>query len=317
MDSLELEAAAFDKQIIERMENGHIPDLRRVEDCDYFYNNPWRRKAYVEMVIGEQVELIHSLIKKHTTGTPRVLEVGCGPGYLSLELARMGLNVDGIDISSKCIEIANQLAEEDPFKEKRGEIRYFAGDLFEWIKTQEKYDAIIFLGALHHFPDQTGMAKTLNDHLNQDGVVIFHEPARDKVTKETAVISHLIKSLLAESSVFYEKTEIKTDLAGIKQDVEKVFQDLVYEDDHGENLQSVNDNEAGHKEMMEAFEATFDLAETKGLYALFHDIIGGLRFQTEEQNQKVAHFIKNIDRLLCDSGLIPANEFYAVFKKRS
>ena len=46
---LHQEAEAFNSQIDERIANGHIPDLRLAEPCDYFYNNPWRRPAYVKL----------------------------------------------------------------------------------------------------------------------------------------------------------------------------------------------------------------------------------------------------------------------------
>ena len=92
------EAHAFDRQIDERVANGHIPDLRLCTPCDYFYNNPWRRPAYVQLDFGEQFEIIREAIRTHAPKaerTPVVLEVGCGPGYLSLELARAGFNVTG------------------------------------------------------------------------------------------------------------------------------------------------------------------------------------------------------------------------------
>ncbi len=41
----------------------------------------------------------------------RVLDVGCGPGRHSLELARRGIAVHGIDISDRFVDIARQQAE--------------------------------------------------------------------------------------------------------------------------------------------------------------------------------------------------------------
>src|ERR1022692_2053596 len=47
------EAAAFDLQIRERIAHGHVPDLRRAQPCDWFYNNPWRRPEYIDSIFGE------------------------------------------------------------------------------------------------------------------------------------------------------------------------------------------------------------------------------------------------------------------------
>ena len=65
MTGLEAEANAFDAQIEERIRNGHIPDLRRAQACDWFYNNPWRRPEYVELEFQEQFKVIRNGIRKH------------------------------------------------------------------------------------------------------------------------------------------------------------------------------------------------------------------------------------------------------------
>src|SRR5450631_3700028 len=85
----------------------------------------------------------------------RVLEVGCGPGYLSLELARSGFNVVGLDVSNRCIEIAMEFAGRDPWIAQRGRLDYMAGDFYSATElSAASFDAVVYLGALHHFPDQ-------------------------------------------------------------------------------------------------------------------------------------------------------------------
>ncbi len=58
MDETELEAQAFDDQIKERVKHGHIPDLREVKPCDYFYCNPWRHPELVHIDMGESLQLM-------------------------------------------------------------------------------------------------------------------------------------------------------------------------------------------------------------------------------------------------------------------
>ena len=84
-DNLLEEAKYFNDQIIERVANGHIPDIQNVE---YDYNNNWRRKYYVHLDFEDQFELINSSIKSLYKDKKdlNILEVGCGPGYMSLEL---------------------------------------------------------------------------------------------------------------------------------------------------------------------------------------------------------------------------------------
>ena len=214
-NDLTQEAEAFDSQIEERIANGHIPDIRLAEPCDYFYNNSWRRPAYVKLDFGEQFEVIcdsiSKLIGKKTTQI-RILEVGSGPGYLSLELARNGFNVVGLDISAKCVEIASQFAEQDPWKEQRGTLDYIAADFYTSPRLQnESFDVVVFLGALHHFPNQAATLKRAKELIKPNGLIIAHEPVRDRVTLGNATFMHLLRTLLSINNNFYTYQELSID----------------------------------------------------------------------------------------------------------
>jgi hypothetical protein len=72
------EAHAFDCHIDELVANGQIPDLRLCTPCDWFYNNPWRRPAYVQIDFGEQFEIIRDAIRSNLpkfVRAPAVLDV--------------------------------------------------------------------------------------------------------------------------------------------------------------------------------------------------------------------------------------------------
>lgn len=195
MNSIEEEAKAFDSQIDERIKNGHIPDLRYATKCDYFYNNPWRHPEYVKLDFVDQFNLISDSIKNEfpnkLTKDIRVLEIGCGPGYLCLELARAGYDVLGMDLSERCIEIAQEFANKDPHIGERGKLAYGVADLFEF-NPEQKFDVVIFLGALHHFRDQQKVMDSVKRLLNSEGIVIAHEPTRDRVTKGNAIFYDLL-----------------------------------------------------------------------------------------------------------------------------
>lgn len=315
---LQLEAAAFDSQIEERVANGHIPDLRRVTPCHWFYNNPWREPEYAKLDFGEQFETIVAAIDRHL-GKPRreckLLEVGCGPGYLSLELSRAGFDVTGIDLAPAAIEVAERFAAEDPWRAESGPLAYFAADFFESPTLVEgSYDAVVFLGAMHHFPDQAGVAKRTRALLRTGGIVIGHEPARDKVTPLVASLLYLCKVLLGAGGNLYTALPTPQGPAAIEAGLTKELNRLVYETEDGEKLQSVNDNEAGKAEIMEAVRAHFEILEERDRYAFFHEIIGGLRFD-HETNVKVAQFLRDFDGLLCAQNQLVATEFMVVAKK--
>jgi SAM-dependent methyltransferase len=312
---LELEAAAFDRQIIERIENGHIPDLRYVKKCEYFYNNVWRHPDYVKIDIWEIYSLLESALRKNVKNVnARVLEVGCGPGFISLELARSGFNVVGLELSLENIKVARRFADLDPHKLERGNLEYVVGDFFSNDDVNGKFDAIVFVGALHHFPDQYQILQRVKEVLNEGGIVIVHEPTRDRVEKRNAAVSQLIKTLLSLSGGYFEKIGPYKLTSEIEKDVNAGYLKLKYEGDSGEKVQSVNDNSAGHKEMMAELKKTFEEVDYQERYAFFHEIIGGLRFN-DEKNREMAETIKLFDKYLCESGVVQPTEFFFVGRK--
>lgn len=315
-DNLELEAEAFDHQIIERVRNGHVPDLRYCTPCDYFYNNSWRRPEFVALDMGEQFSRINSSLKGHFGDRPlRVLEVGCGPGFICLEIARAGHSVIGIDLSPECIRVANDFASKDPLINERGSLEYVTGDFFtDKHLPAASFDAVVFVGALHHFKEQDKVMQRIHDLLVPGGLAIAHEPTRDRVSMSNATIFHLLTRLLSVGGGFYEKFELPKNLEILQGEVSGVLNKLRYETESGEKLQSVNDNDAGHPEMTNALRAKFQEIEYDEVSGFYHELIGGLRF-SESMNAEIAKYIREIDRLMCLSGVVSSTEFYFVGKK--
>lgn len=313
-DTLIEEAEAFDSQIKQRVSNGHIPDLRNAQDCDYFYNNPWRRKAYIELDFGEQFELINDAIKTFTKQVDRklkIMEVGCGPGYMSLELARAGHDVTGVDLSEDCIDVASATAKKYAPDLLGTSLNYQCADFFTF-ESRNEFDVVLFLGALHHFPDQAKVHEKVMGLLNSDGLFICHEPVRDKVTKGNAAFFYLLTSLLKFTGNYYQEEPQLPSGDTLNSRVEDVFNTIRYELEDGEKLQSVNDNEAGYAEMEPFLSDLYNQMDFQWRYAFFHEVIGGLRCESEEKNAELAKFIKEMDGLLCQEKVLSPTEFFFV-----
>lgn len=312
------EAAAFNNQINERMMGGHIPDIRNAPDCDYFYNNPWRRKYFVDLDFGEQFSIISKSISSYigkNSNSSRIVEIGCGPGYMSLELARYGYDVTGLDISEDCISIAKQTAEKFSPEISTEKLQYICDDLFSFSqKSDSMFDVVLFVGALHHFADQPAVHEAVGRLMKNDGILICHEPLRDRVTKRNAIANLLVTRLLEASGNYY--TVLPSDFpVKLHDDADIKFMQLRYELEDGEKAQSVNDNEAGFAEIFPHLNERYEQLEFSWRYGLFHEIIGGLRFSDRCLEASVARFIRDIDLMMCDNNMIDPTEFYYVGRK--
>ena len=119
--------------------------------------------AYDEMsrlVLGSFFGPIAVDIAAATPDCARVLEVGCGPGHLSIRLARQhGLDVTGLDLDPAMIERARANADRSEDGDERGP-SFLVGDVAALPFPDESFDLVVSTMSMHHWADPTaGMAE--------------------------------------------------------------------------------------------------------------------------------------------------------------
>lgn len=101
----------------------------------------------------------------------RVLDVGCGMGRYTLQLAERGLDVTGIDLSP---ELLGRLAEVDA---GRYRIPLYCGDIADPPKDLPRnFDAVIGFFTLHHMHDLRHCFRSMASLVRPGGAVAFVEP---------------------------------------------------------------------------------------------------------------------------------------------
>lgn len=99
----------------------------------------------------------------------RLIEFGCGTGWLSLFLAARGYDVTGVDISPDAIAAARQQAE------ARGvHVSFSVGDYEEPPPAQD-CDYALFFDALHHAEDEALAVRRAWEALRPGGALIAFE----------------------------------------------------------------------------------------------------------------------------------------------
>lgn len=112
----------------------------------------------------------------------RVLDCGCGTGWLSCFLARRGYDVVGTDVSVDAI----RLAQANPlFRDGPGPAFTVADS--ESLPFHEEFDAVVFFDSLHHAIDETQALKCAFTALKPGGVCIALEPGRGHARKSRAI----------------------------------------------------------------------------------------------------------------------------------
>jgi len=93
----------------------------------------------------------------------RILEVGCGTGWLSQRLKQFG-HVTAIDLSPKAIEYAKT---NDP------ESDYIAADILEYDFAGKSFDVIVCVETLFYVEDQRRFLKKLSDLSDSGALLAF------------------------------------------------------------------------------------------------------------------------------------------------
>lgn len=110
----------------------------------------------------------------------RLLEIGCGTGWIGMNFAEMGMEVDGTDFSEEQLIIARRLAVE----KKLTTIEFFQRDLVtDKIQGRfEDYDAVLINAVLHHLSvdEYQAVLRNCAAVLRPGGKIYMYEPIDPK-----------------------------------------------------------------------------------------------------------------------------------------
>ena len=303
-DELDEEARAFDERIEDRIQGGHLPDLRRAEACDYFYNNPWRRPYLAAMDFGRAFQFARSHAKPG-----RLLEIGCGVGHMSLEFARNGFHVTGVDLSGKCLEVAKRVLAENPYQDGFGSVTYVQDDVLSW-NTSELFDTVCFFGCLHHIEALDRTLDRVKALLKPEGRIIVCEPARDWITEKNAAVVVLIRTLLSLRGLWYAPQPLPLKAEELQGRIEDSLIELQEGRDTDEAKQSPHDNDSAAEGMLAALRSRFKERELRRINGYLQRVIGGVRGASEEEARRIAEFLDLFDRAAIQAGVIEPGEMY-------
>ena len=124
-------------------------------------------------LFGVAYKTIYSTLQQHGNS---VLEIGCGSGFLSLEMARLGKTVTAFDISETRINNAQKYYQKLSQHETiPGSISYFVANADSLQDFRKRFDIVICHGSLHHLVNVGKTIDAIYDLLAPEGVFIAFE----------------------------------------------------------------------------------------------------------------------------------------------
>ncbi len=103
-----------------------------------------------------------------------ILEVATGPGFLSVDLAKRGFAVTGLDISKTFVELARQSA-----KQAGVDVRFEQGNASRMPFVDHGFDFLVCRAAFKNFADPLGALKEMHRVLKSGGRGLIVDLRRD------------------------------------------------------------------------------------------------------------------------------------------
>ena len=124
------------------------------------YYEQWEEDARVSVDAAHMVEynITMSYIEKYLFEGCKILELGCGTGIYSLELAKRGYNVTAVDISEKNLKILEKNITQDMIIKT---LQANSTDLSAL--NNDTFDICLCFGPLYHLFDQNDITKSINE----------------------------------------------------------------------------------------------------------------------------------------------------------
>lgn len=166
------------------------------------------------------LERLKTLSKPHA----EVLDVGCGGGFLSNELARQGYKVTGVDLSPESLKVAAA-------HDETGTVKYEVADAFHLPYPDNSFDAVTAMDFLEHVENPELVIKEFSRVIRPGGLFFFHTFNRNPLAwlvvikllewfiKNTPKNMHVIQLFIKPSELtkYSEKADMKVlEMTGIR-----------------------------------------------------------------------------------------------------
>lgn len=130
-----------------------------------FYDERWKDFQYANRLKCLRSAAILRALADTRLKEPRILDFGCGAGWLTNILSMFG-PATGVELSPVAIETARQ---------RYPHASFFAGDGREW-KGDQSFDVVVAQEVLEHFERREQFFDTVADLLRPGGILILTTP---------------------------------------------------------------------------------------------------------------------------------------------
>ena len=133
-----------------------------------YYDRRWAREEFANTLQASRCAAILSGIACLDLTRPRILDLGCGSGWLTAVLAQFGPTV-GVDLSDHAVREASK---------RYPWVRFYATNIMEWKEPLQlgEFDVVVSQEVIEHVPNQVKYLKIASDFLKGGGFLLLTTP---------------------------------------------------------------------------------------------------------------------------------------------
>ena len=147
------------------------------------------------------------LYKLNVKDDAKVLEIGPGPGWITIIMAQenLTLKITGLEISEDMIRVANKNIEDENVKDR---IVFLQGDATNMYQFEDNsYDVIMTHDSLHHWDNPICVFNEIARVLKPNGIFCVGDGRRD-IGLGAKLIYNFAKLMISKEISYYWKTSI-------------------------------------------------------------------------------------------------------------
>jgi 2-polyprenyl-3-methyl-5-hydroxy-6-metoxy-1,4-benzoquinol methylase len=128
-----------------------------------FYSDWWSRAGFANSMQATRCASIIGDLASLELDRPRILDMGCGTGWLTSILSEFGEAV-GVDLAPEAA------------RKRHPHIQFIAADITDWQPKLDRFDVVVSQEVIEHVQDQAGLVGLVHRLLRPGGYLILTTP---------------------------------------------------------------------------------------------------------------------------------------------
>ena len=133
-----------------------------------YYDQRWAGEEFANTLQASRCSAIVGGLARIELSKPRILDLGCGSGWLSAVLAQFGPTT-GVDLSDYAVREASK---------RYPWVRFYAANIFHWEEAVQlgKFDIVVSQEVIEHVADQMAYLQMAFNFLRDGGYLMLTTP---------------------------------------------------------------------------------------------------------------------------------------------